>query len=372
MPSNSAAWLPAKFERLEVRAAPYTQPGDREILVRNRAVAINPVDWLKQRTGDMMLNWIQYPAVLGTDVAGDVVEVGAKVTRFRLGDRLLAHALGLTKSNTRPAEGAFQLYTIVQEHMASPIPPSMSYEAAATLPLGVSTAASALFQPDYLSLRPPIFWREKTSETVLIWGGSSSVGSCAIQMAIAAGYRVIATASPRNFEFVKQLGASEAFDYRSPSVRREIVEAVGKEKFAGALALGAHSAAPCIDIAAACQGHRFVAFGTYPSPFETLPERIGRWELITRVAPASLAYTLRLGLKARLRGVTTRAVWGSSLKDNAVSGQIYGDFLPKALSAGTFVPAPPAHAVGSGLDMIQTALDLQMKGVSAEKLVVTL
>ena len=372
MPNNIAAWLPAKFERLEVGPAPYATPADDEIVVRNHAVAVNPVDWLKQHTGDMMLGWIKYPAVLGTDVAGEVVEVGAKVTRFRPGDRLLAHALGLTKSNTRPAEGAFQLYTIVKQHMASPIPPSLSYAAAAALPLGISTAASGLFQEDYLGLRPPALRGERNGEVVLIWGGSSSVGGNAIQLAAAAGYRVITTASPRNFDYVKRLGASLVFDYRGQSVRRDIVDAIGGAKFVGALALGAHSAAACIDIAAACRGHRFVALGTYPSPFETLPERIGGWELMTRVAPATLAYTLALGVKARLGRVTTKAVWGSSLKDNAVSGQIYGDFLPKALAAGTYVAAPPARIVGSGLEMIQTALDLQKKGVSAEKLVVTL
>jgi len=372
MPKNFAAWLPEKFERLKVGEASYPTPGAGEIVVRNRAIAINPVDWLKQHTGDMMLAWIKYPAVLGTDVAGDVVEVGAKVTRFRPGDRLVAHALGLTKSNTRPAEGAFQLYTVIQERMAAPIPSSMDYASASVLPLGVSTAASALFQRDYLGLQAPRLQPADTGETVLIWGGSSSVGSNAIQLAVAAGHRVITTASPRNFGYVSQLGAHQVFDYNSRTVRRDIKQALKGATFAGALALGAKSAAACIEIAASSKGKRFVAFGTYPSPFESLPDRLGPWEMITRVAPATLLFSMGLALKARLGGVKTKAVWGSSLKDNEVSGQIYGDFLPRALAANAYVAAPPARVVGDGLEAIQSALDLQKKGVSAEKLVVTL
>jgi NADPH:quinone reductase-like Zn-dependent oxidoreductase len=372
MSKNMAAWLPAKFERLKVGEAPVPTPGPDEIVVRNHAVAINPVDWLKQHTGDMMLAWIKYPAVLGTDVAGEVVEAGARVRRFRPGDRLVAHALGLTRSNTRPAEGAFQLYTIVQERMAAPIPPSMDYASAAVLPLGISTAASALFQRDYLGLQAPRLQPADAGETVLIWGGSSSVGGNAIQLAVAAGYRVITTASPRNFDYVKRLGANQVFDYNSVTVRRDIKHSLRGAKLAGALALGAKSAAACIDIAASSKGKRFVAFGTYPSPFEALPDRLGRWEMITRVAPATLAFGFGLALKARLGGVKTKAVWGSSLKDNEVSGLIYGDFLPRALAANVYVAAPSARVVGAGLEAIQSALDLQKKGVSAEKLVVTL
>jgi len=372
MPENMAAWLPAKFERLALGPAPYTPPRDDEMVVRNRAVAINPVDWIKQRTGDLMLAWVKYPAVIGSDLAGEVVEVGAEVTRFRVGDRVLAHALGLDRANPRSAEGAFQRYTVVRQHMACRIPDSLSFEAAAALPLGVSTAASSLFQEDQLALQPPTLEPRDAGQTVLVWGGSTSVGSNAIQLAVAAGYRVLTTASPRNFDYFKALGASQVFDYHSSTVRRDIKRALTGATFAGGLALGAGSAAPCIDIAASSHGKRFVVFGTLPAPFEDLPERLGRLTIITRVAPAMLAMNLALATRARLGGVTTKMVWGSSLKDNAVSGQIYGDFLPKALAAGVYRAAPPAKVVGAGLEAIQTAFELQRKGVSAQKLVVSL
>lgn len=89
MPENHAAWLVAKQTPLEVKAAPYTAPRPDEIVVRNHAIAINPIDWIKQCSGNMLFSWIEYPFVLGSDLAGEVVEVGTGVTRFKVGDRVL-------------------------------------------------------------------------------------------------------------------------------------------------------------------------------------------------------------------------------------------------------------------------------------------
>lgn len=153
MPTNAAAWLGAKQAQLEVRPAPYTHPRDNEIVVKNHAVAINPLDWITQVVGNLILPWITYPFVLGSDLVGEVVEVGTAVTRFSVGDRVLGHAVGTDRKRNRSAEGAFQDYTVVLAHMASPIPGTLPYEHAAVLPLALSTAACALFQEDQLALR---------------------------------------------------------------------------------------------------------------------------------------------------------------------------------------------------------------------------
>jgi NADPH:quinone reductase-like Zn-dependent oxidoreductase len=79
--------------RLEVGPAPYTSPGEDQIVVRNHAVAIDPLDWIIQVDGNLAYRWLKYPTVLGSDVAGEVVEVGRAVTRFRVGDRVLGHAV---------------------------------------------------------------------------------------------------------------------------------------------------------------------------------------------------------------------------------------------------------------------------------------
>jgi NADPH:quinone reductase-like Zn-dependent oxidoreductase len=208
--SNEAVWLPAKHAALEIKAAAYPTAGDHEIVVKNSAVAINPLDWLTIAVGDILLPWTRYPFILGSDLAGEVVEVGRGVTRFKVGDRVLGHAVASDKSRNRPSDGAFQQFTLVLEHMASPIPDSLPYEDAAVVPLGLTTAACALFQKDQLALEHPSLDPTPTGKTVLIWGGSTSVGCNAIQLAVAAGYDVVTTASPKNFDFLRKLGATEA------------------------------------------------------------------------------------------------------------------------------------------------------------------
>ena len=203
MPENKALWLNAKRAPLTVGPAPYTAPRADEIVVRVRAVAVNPMDRLQQTMGDIFTPWTSYPFVVGSDVAGEVVEVGGGVTRFQVGDRVVGYAAGSDKPRNRAAEGAFQDYVVLLAHMAAPIPDAMPFEDAAVLPLGLSTAACGLFQKDFLALNAPSAAPAPTGKTLLVWGGSTSVGSNAIQLAVAAGYDVVTTASPRNFDYVK-------------------------------------------------------------------------------------------------------------------------------------------------------------------------
>ena len=369
MPANTAAWLPAKGVKLEVGPAPYTAPGAGEIVVENRAVAINPVDWAIPLFGQMIFPWIKRPMVLGEDVAGVVVEVGPGVTRFKVGDRVVGHALGIKKEHNRPAEGAFQAYTVLVETMAAPIPDSLAFENAAVLPLGLSTAACGLFQKDYLGLRLPSKNPAPTGKTLLVWGGSTSVGSNAIQLAVAAGYEVFTTASPRNFDYVKRLGASAAFDYNARSAVADVIGALKGKTIAGALAIGEGSGEACMDIVHACQGHKFVANASAPVSLASLPDSGGMsLSMIARF----LAYNVSMAIKSRTRGVRAKFIMGDSLASNEVGRAIYADFLPGALADGRFVAAPDPIIVGQGLGQIQAAFDIQRKGVSAKKVVVSL
>ena len=172
--NNTAAFLTeAKAHPFVVGPAPVWTPGADEILVKNEAVAINPVDGNLQYMAIYPLN---YPTVLGQDVAGKVVAVGPGVTRFQVGDRVVGHATSMISG--RQQDGGFQLHTILQTKMASPIPASMSYETAVVLPLGLSTAAASMFQKDLLNLQAPLEpARQPNGETLLVWGGASSVGS---------------------------------------------------------------------------------------------------------------------------------------------------------------------------------------------------
>lgn len=371
MTNNTALWLKSKRAPFTVASAAYTEPFAGEILVRVRAVAVNPMDRIVQSVGDLIAPWIKYPFVPGSDVAGEVVAVGAGVTRFRIGDRALGYAAGSDKGH-RAAEGAFQAYAVLPAHMASPIPAALSFAAASVLPLALSTAASGLFEQDCLALDHPSATPRATGKTLLIWGGSTSVGSNAIQLAVAAGYDVITTASPRNFEYISRLGARQVFDYRSKTVVADIVKALSGRTLAGALAIGADSAAQCLDIVGACEGNHFVAMATPPASFDHVPAGKGRlWRLIPTLARMVIG-NIALAIKARRKGVRTKFIWGSALLNTDVGPMIYDTFLPSALAEGRFVAAPEPLVVGHGLDQIPVALDRQLEGVSARKLVVTL
>lgn len=126
----------------------------------------------------------------------------------------MALATGADQDRNHPAEGAFQKYPVISADLAVKIPANISYEQAAVVPFGLATAASSLFQKGFLALDlPTVPARPSNGKTLLVWGGSSSVGCNAIQLAVLAGYEVFTTVSPRNFELVKKLGASQVFDH---------------------------------------------------------------------------------------------------------------------------------------------------------------
>ncbi|KAF7595245.1 hypothetical protein BBP40_006745 [Aspergillus hancockii] len=178
--SNAAAWLTtAKSYPFEVKEAPLRKPEENEILTRNYAVAINPVDGSLQTKAWCPMN---YPTILGQAVAGEVIAVGQNVTCFKTSDRVVGHAVGMATKHNQ--DNAFQTYTILQVNMASKLPDHVSYQDAAVIPLAFSTAASGLFQDEFLKLQLPTEPRaQPAGKTLLIWGGASSVGSNAIQLA---------------------------------------------------------------------------------------------------------------------------------------------------------------------------------------------
>jgi NADPH:quinone reductase-like Zn-dependent oxidoreductase len=371
-PANSAAWLGPKHAPLAVGPAGYTRPGPNEIVVRNHAVAINPLDWILQQVGTIIYSWITYPFVIGSDVAGQVVEVGEAVTRFAVGDRVLGFATGTDKDENTSSAGAFQLYTVVRERLASPIPDDLSFAQASVLPLALSTAACGLFQEKQLGLQHPSANPVPTGTTLLVWGGSTSVGANAIQLAVAAGYEVITTASPRNADYVTKLGASRVVDYTSPTAVAELIAAFAGKTLAGAIAIGTGSSERCAEVVSACEGNRFIALASTPASFDSVGDGRGRTLRLARVMLRIGSSTAALLLKTRLKGIRTSTIWGSALKNDEVSTLIYETFLPSALAEGRFVAAPEAVVVGHGLESVQHALDTQRGGVSARKIVVTL
>jgi len=373
MPKNEAAWLVAEHEPLEVKVAPYTEPRAGEILVKNHAVAVNPVDWMIQYLGKRLFSWIKYPFVLGSDLAGEVVAVGSDVTHVQIGDRVLAMAAGAAKPRNRASEGAFQAYTIVLPQLTTIIPEHISFVDAAVVPLGLTTAACGLFQSNALALKRPSIPAEPLDQWVIIAGGATSVGSNAIQLAVAAGYIVVTTSSPKNFEYVRSLGAALAFDYNSRNLVHDVVAALKGKNVAGALSIGAGSTSACIDILALCEGRKFVANLSSPISFDAIPAgRRMTLGVILKLVPAMLSSSVKNWLKSRRHGITVKFYDASSMIDNEIGRYIYQEYLGKALASGSFRPAPPAQVVGKSLHDIQTAFDVQRRGVSAAKIVIDL
>ena len=332
--NNTAAWQMTQGAALELSAAPYTAPGRGEIVVRNAALAINPADWLLQDMGATF--GLEYPMILGNDVAGEVVEVGEGETRFRVGDRVVGQAIGCWISE--PAKGGFQQYTVLETNLVAKLPASLSYERAVVIPLGLSTAACGLFQEDQLGLQLPSVEVRPTGKTLLIWGGASSVGSNAIQLAVASGYGVVTTASPKNFAALKELGADEVFDYRSDSVVDDLVAYLNDKDVVGAL-FTTGSTDDCYAVVDRCEGRKFVS--------STLP--------VPEHKPA---------------GVAANQIFATTLRDNGVGLAVYRDYLEPALVSGTFAPAPAPLVVGEGFSALTDALARQQAGVSAAKVVV--
>lgn len=208
---------------LHAAELPTPVPGTGEVLVEITCTSVNPADW-KTREGKLS-GYIDYhfPFVLGFDLAGVVAAVGPGVTRRQVGDQVFG------MSNQRNgADGTYAEYCLASSELLAPLPEGWSHVDAAGLPVAGSTAYGGMVDAGEL----------QAGQTVLINGGAGGVGSIAIQIARALGARVAVTCSPKNFDYVTELGADLAIDYRggdvvsqlrawAPSGVNQVLDAVG-------------------------------------------------------------------------------------------------------------------------------------------------
>ncbi|KAK4546691.1 hypothetical protein LTR36_001909 [Oleoguttula mirabilis] len=184
------------------------------LLAKVEAIALNPTDWKHIHYQIAAPNGIS-----GCDFSGTVVEVGEAVAKsFKPGDRIAGTTHGANYS--QPQDGCFAEYAVAKGDLVVKIPESLSFENAATFPLGVATVGQGLYQ-QALKLNLPTD-PTKDGETVLIYGGSSATGSLGIQYAKLSGYKVVTTCSPHNNDFVKSLGAVAVYDYKDPNCGKNI------------------------------------------------------------------------------------------------------------------------------------------------------
>ncbi|EGP83084.1 unnamed protein product [Zymoseptoria tritici ST99CH_1A5] len=231
-----------------------------------------------------------YPTILGADCSGTIVAIGDKVTTRKAEDRVMANACGL--QSRRPEMSAFQ----------------------------------------------------RDRGTLLVWGGSSSVGCCAMQMASSAGYEVFATASKRNHGLCEALGAAQVFDHSNPRVEDEIVAALKGKTVVGVL--------DCIS-----DDEK-----TLPACARILAKVEGKRKIAAVLTPAKTKYeggveVTRLSIPALRASETYNAVH---------------EWMAKALANGILQPKPDPIIIGEGFESIQLEIDRVRKGVSAAKVVVRL
>jgi len=122
-----------------------------------------------------------------------------------------------------------------------------------------------------------------------------------------------------------------------------------------------------MDILHKCQGDKFISMVSYPTP-NPPPKNL----IIPRTIFSFVSFMITNFIKSKTRGIGTNFVFGTTLIHNEVGEAVYVDFLEEALAQGTYIAAPDAKVVGEGLESLQGALDLQKKGVSASKLIVSL
>ncbi len=197
---------PGDADVMRLVEGPVPEPGPGEILIRVRAAGVNRPD-VFQRQGD-------YPPppgaspILGLEVAGEVAAVGTGVKDIAIGEKVTALSNG----------GGYAQYTVVPVGQALSFPKGFDAVRAAALPETFFTVWANLF--DMAAL--------KAGETVLIHGGTSGIGTTAIQLAKALGARVLATAgNPDKCAACERLGASRAINYRTEDFREAALEQTG-------------------------------------------------------------------------------------------------------------------------------------------------
>src|SRR6266498_4494358 len=168
-----------------------------EILVQVHAAGLNPIDYMIPKGTFKPMLKFQLPSTLGSDLAGVVMEVGSRVTRFKPGDAVFASLFDL-------GTGALAEFAVVPEKVAALKPSNLEFVQAASIPMVGLTSWQALKE------RAKI----KPGQKVFIPAGSGGIGTFAIQLAKHLGAKVGTTTSTGNVDLVQSLGADEVIDYK--------------------------------------------------------------------------------------------------------------------------------------------------------------
>ena len=185
-------------DAIEISHQPMPAIGPHDVLIKVHAASINPVDY-KIRDGDLkVILPLKFPLILGNDCSGEVEKIGTDVRAFKPGDAVYARV-------DKDRIGTFAEYAVAAESSIALKPNNLSYIEAASIPLVGLTAWQALIDIGKLT----------SGGKVLVHAGSGGVGTFAIQLAKHWGATVATTASARNADLLKQLGADIVIDYKT-------------------------------------------------------------------------------------------------------------------------------------------------------------
>ncbi|PRQ25437.1 putative NADPH:quinone reductase [Rosa chinensis] len=192
---------PSGLKHVEV---PIPTPKKDEVLLKLEAASINPVDWKVQKGVARPILPRKFPYIPVTDVAGEVLEVGQGVRKFKAGDKVVAY-LHIVNG------GGFAEFATASENLTVTRPPEVSAAEAAGLPVAGLTAHQCLTQAAGVKLDGT-----GPQKNILVTAASGGVGQYAVQLAKLGNTHVTATCGARNIDFVKSLGADEVLDYKTP------------------------------------------------------------------------------------------------------------------------------------------------------------
>lgn len=268
--------------------------------------------------------------------------------RIFLTDRT-SHTINLVSGN--PRDGAYALYSVVSADKAAILPDHIAYHDGVVVPFALEAAVCVLSLKEEgvampgvatpaLGLRYPSLHPTPARKTLVIYGGSSSVGSMTTQIATATGIDVISIASAHNFEFCKKTGAKRVFDQKDPDVVLKVTKAVREYSSNDFIGIFDAISTPA----------------TYAHDLEILAKFDGTHLACVHPPPDDVPSNLKAGMIFAV---------------NEVATPVWRDFVTPALRTGMLQALPPPTVVGKGLEFFHVALE-KSKTVSATKIVVEL
>ncbi|WYZ38300.1 hypothetical protein EsH8_III_000214 [Colletotrichum jinshuiense] len=336
--SNSAAIIPEAKALLEVQNIGTSEPGPHELLIKNELIALLPVD---AKLAKLAFFPISYPAILGTSYGGTVLAVGPNVTDFKVGDRVAAVKPGRVSGNKN---GAFQKYVIALDVYAIKVPESTDLNIPVGLIGNFGTVVGLFYLRLGLGKPDPLGKAPSTGKKVLIYGGTSSFGSLAVQYVAQAGYDVVTTTSPKHSDFVSKLGAVHVVDHTQDheKVVKELVAEGPYDVVVDSISLKETFGITAKVVAA--QGGRKLYALLPPSDPESIPQ----------------------GVDAEYKS------WSAPLseeKNAHILSWAYGSYFSLSVAKDKLV-ALPVRKINGGLGVLNEALDVLLNGVSGVKVVV--